>query len=238
MDTVNDEPGRSRRRVLITGGTRGIGRAVADTLASGHHLVIGGRTQESVTEAIRRYPSAEPFVTDLTDGAATEVAVRQIGPIDALVHCAGAAWMGPADSFTRDQWREAFDINVIAAVDVTRLLLPQLRRQQGDVVFLNSGSGLYTYPGGSMYCATKFALKAYADSLREEERDRGVRVTSIHPGRVDTDMQRELQAGSPGRYQGQRYVRPESVAAAVRLALETTPEAALESVVIRPRTSP
>lgn len=222
------------KRVLITGATRGIGRAIADALAADCHLYLGGRSTEEVTALVKDYPSAEPFVANLTDEEATAAATEGVGPIDAVIHSAGAAWMGPADSFTREDWRRAFEINVIAAADLTRLLLPRLRESRGQVVFLNSGSGLYTYPDGALYCATKFALKAYADVLREEERPNGVRVTSIHPGRVDTDMQRGLQAGSGEQYQAHRYIRPESVAAAVRLALQTTGEAAVESIVVRP----
>lgn len=222
------------RQVLITGATRGIGRAIADAIAGDCHLYIGGRSTEDVSALVEGYPSATPFVADLADEESTANAVAAAGPIDAVIHSAGAAWIGAADSFTRGDWRRAFEINVVAAADLTRLLLPGLRENRGHVVFLNSSSGLHTYPEWGMYCATKFALKAYADVLREEERGNGLRVTSIHPGAVDTGMQRKLHADAGVQYQAHRYIRPESVAAAVRLALQTTEEATIESLVVRP----
>jgi NADP-dependent 3-hydroxy acid dehydrogenase YdfG len=224
-----------RRNVLITGASRGIGETTAELLAERHHLIIGGRDAQAVSDLVTRLPSAEPFIADLTKESEVHAALADIGPVDAVIHCAGALWMGPTDSFTKEMWAQAFDINVIAAATLTTSLLPQLRAARGDVVFMNSGSGLYTYPGGSVYCASKFALKAYADVLREEERANGIRVTSIHPGHVDTDMQRALREGNGDEYDGSQYLRPDSVAKAIQMAIESSDEAGIETVVIRPR---
>ena len=121
-------------------------------------------------------------------------------------------------------------------MDLIRQLLPKLRATHGDIVAINSGSGHRSRPGSAPYCASKFALRAITDALREEERG-VVRVTSVHPGRVDTDMQREIQAEkgmAPEDYDGAIYVQPESIAAAVRTAIDATPECTVEEIRVRP----
>ena len=128
------------------------------------------------------------------------------------------------------------DLNVVAQVDLIRQLLPKLRATHGDIVAINSGSGHRSRPGSAPYCASKFALRAITDALREEERG-VVRVTSVHPGRVDTDMQREIQAEkgmAPEDYDGAIYVQPESIAAAVRTAIDAKPECTVEEIRVRP----
>lgn len=131
-------------------------------------------------------------------------------------------------------WREVLDVNVIAVAELTRLLLPALREAQGMVIAINSGAGHNSGPGYGPYAASKFALKAITDALREEERGK-VRVSSVHPGKVDSDMQRELQAqAGNANYDPGVYVRAEDIAATVRLAAEMGPEACLETVSVRP----
>ena len=226
----------STKNILITGASSGIGRALARELGKEHHIIVGGRNQQAVDELVAELPSAEPFLVDVTDEAALEQAVSGLDKVDVLVNSAGALWRGPSEEFSRTDWYNGFNLNVFAAVDLTNRLLPKLRESHGDVVFLNSGSGLYTYPGGTLYCATKFALKGFADALREEERGNGVRVISIHPGRVDTEMQvkahQEQNLEQP--YDGTKYVTADAVAKTIRLTLETPREATIETVVVRP----
>ena len=226
----------SQRRVaLVTGGSRGIGRAIAQDLGRDWHVLVGGRTSAAVAPVVASLPSAEPFVCDLADEEATVLAARRISHLDALVHSAGIALGGHIADLTRDQLRHIFEVNVIAVADLTRLLLPLLRASgDGHVVALNSGSGLASgQPGSTAYNGSKHALRVLTDALREEERGR-VRVTSIHPGRTDSDMQRQLQATSGRDYRAEDFVRPETVAALVRTALETSPEAQLETLSVRP----
>ncbi|MGO2756353.1 SDR family oxidoreductase [Brachybacterium alimentarium] len=228
----------SRPAVLITGANRGIGRAVAEDLARDHHLILGGRDEQALTQAAAQFPSAEVFVAELTDYAAVAAAVDALhlsAGLAGVVHSAGILANGTVEESAPEQWTESFEINVVAVAELTRVLLPALRRARGTVVMINSGSGINAVRTRGAYSASKFAMRGLADSLRAEERDNGVRVSSIHPGRVATDMQRQLRSFEGGEYQEENYLQPASVAAAVGLALRLPEDASLESVSIRPR---
>lgn len=226
----------SRSTVLVTGGTRGIGAAICDALAADHDLIIGGTNPDAVAAACARYPSARPFVADLTDEAATADAVAELRleRLDGVVHSAGVLGNGALRDLTRDVWRRTFEINVVALADLTKRLLPALEAARGTVVVINSGSGLTSGGPGGVYSASKFAARALTDAMREELRPAGVRVSSVHPGRVATDMQVELNEFEGREYVEENYLRPESVASAVRAVLTATPDANFDMVSIRP----
>ncbi|MBC3194551.1 SDR family oxidoreductase [Pseudonocardia sp. C8] len=244
-----------RPTALITGASRGIGAAVARRLASTHDLILGGRDEQLLAALRDELAAAGPLraellPVELTDDAALAEAVSGIDRLDALVHSAGIGELGTVEETPAATWRRQFDVNVVAVAELTRLLLPALRGAGADtgadVVLVNSGSGITARAGWGSYAASKFALRAFGDALRAEEAGHGIRVTSVHPGRVDTDMQQrvvahERSAGgasiglSGGEYDGSRFLRPESVAAAVQAALTTTPDAHLTEIVLRPR---
>ena len=170
---------------------------------------------------------------DLTHLDGIEAAADVLDELDVLVHNAGVAYPGRVGESTPEQWRAAFEVNVTGAVALTLALLPALRAARGQVVFINSGSGLNVSPGLAAYSASKFALRAFADSLRADEPL--LRVTSIHPGRIDTEMQRELVAYEGGDYDPARFLTAETVAAVVAQVLATPADAHTHQVVIRPR---
>lgn len=223
----------ARPIALVTGASRGIGLAVARRLAETHHLLVGGRDAEAVAAVVSELPSAEAFVCELDDEQSVAAAVAGIERLDVLVHSAGVSTAGTIEEASRDEWRRVLETNVVAVADLTRLLLPALRAAHGQVVVINSGSGHVSRPGNGVYSASKFAVRAFTDALREEERGR-VRVSSIHPGRTDTDMQRELQDYLGRPYQASEHLRPESVAEAVALAVFASDEAMVEELSIRP----
>lgn len=226
----------ARPVALITGASRGIGRAIAENLGRDHHILVGGTNAERVQAVAEALPSAEAFIADLGDAEALQQAWEQTGltQLDVLVHSAGLAWMRDVAEAPLSEWRQMFEINVFAVAELTRLTLPALRAARGEVITINSGSGYRSRGGSALYSGTKFALRAFTDALRDEERGT-VRVTSIHPGQVDTDMQVALQESyGNANYDGGRYIAPESVADTVRLAIEMPAASMVEELAIRP----
>lgn len=226
------------KTALITGASGGIGRAIAEELSRDHVIYVGSTTQEGAERTAALLADARPFVADLSDPAdiARAVAAAGIPSLDCLVHSAGAVSKTTVESAGWEEWRRVFDLNVLAVAELTRLLLPAVRAARGTVVALNSGSGYHSGAGNALYSGSKFALRAFTDALREEELGR-IRVTSVHPGRVDTAMQEELrrlEGLSAAEYDGWRWVRPESVAAAVRLVVDLGEDATVNEVSVRP----
>jgi NADP-dependent 3-hydroxy acid dehydrogenase YdfG len=219
-----------RPNALVTGATSGIGRAIAIELGRTHHVLVGGRDTGRVDELVAALPSAEPFVADLVAGPIPSLPAS----LDVLVHSAGVEAGSTVEQTAVSTWHEVFAANVFAVAELTRLALPGLREASGLVVMINSGAGFTAAPGGSVYAASKFALRALADALREEERANGVRVSSVHPGRTDTAMQRRKVAGEGNEYEPRLYLAPEWVAAAVRTVVDLPPGGTVESLSVRP----
>lgn len=217
---------------LITGAAGGIGAAIAEALAPTHILLLAGRPSARL-DALAGRLGATTWPLDITDTDGMEAAAEMLTELDVLVHNAGVAYPGRVAESTPQQWRATFEVNVTGAVALTLALLPALRAARGQVVFVNSGAGLNVSPGLASYSASKFALKAFADSLRTDEPL--LRVTSVHPGRVDTEMQRDLVAYEGGDYDPARFLTPRTVAGAVAQAVATPPDAHVHQVVIRPR---
>ena len=218
--------------ILVTGASRGIGAATARAL-SDRDLVLVGRDTDALDSVARDCRSARVVTADLTTADGIAAAAAGIDTLDGLVHCAGVAGLGRVDESDAEQWRHQYEVNVVAVVELTRVLLPALRAARGYVVVVNSGAGTTAKPGWGAYSASKFALRAFTDTLRGEEPD--LRVTSVHPGRVDTDMQRGIVASEGRTYTPDAYLRAESVATVIRQALEATADAHIAEVAIRPR---
>lgn len=217
---------------LITGASGGIGSAIADALSPTHTLLLAGRPSARL-DAVAERLGATTWPLDLTDQDGMEAAAEVLSELDVLVHNAGVAYPGRVAESIPEQWRASFEVNVTGPVGLTLALLPALRAARGQVVFINSGSGLNVSPGLASYSASKFALRAFADSLRTDEPQ--LRVTSIHPGRVDTEMQQDLVAYEGGDYDPARFLTPETVAGVVAQVIATPPDAHTHQVVIRPR---
>ncbi len=150
-----------------------------------------------------------------------------------LIHNAGVAFPGRVAESTVEEWRETMEVNVVGAVALTLALLPALRAVGGHVVFINSGAGINASPGLASYTASKFALRGFADSLRNDEPS--LRVTSVHPGRIATEMQEGLIAYEGREYDPSRFLSPESVAKVVADAVNAPPDAHIHEVIVRPR---
>lgn len=218
---------------LVTGASRGIGAAVAHALEPSYRVLLGGRDAEALAKRAEGLPGSRPWPVDLTDFDALRRATAGIDRLDVLVHCAGVAELGTVERSAPSVWRRNLEVNLVAVAELTRLLLPALRAARGHVVVINSGQGLGVREGWGPYAASKFAVRAFADVLRAEERT--IRVTSIFPGRTDTEMQQEVVAHEGKDYAPSEYLRPDSVAAAVLAAVSATSDAHFADLVIRPR---
>lgn len=180
--------------MLITGASRGIGRAAALRLAGlGWDVFAGVRRPEDGESLANEDPSKRivPVVLDVTDGAQI-AALDEVLPkrLDALVNNAGIVVSGPIEGLAIDELRQQLEVNVIGQVAVTQALLPRLRDTRGRIVFISSVSGRVSAPLLGPYSASKFALEGLVDALRLELRRWGIQVVLIEPGTIDTDLWR------------------------------------------------
>jgi NADP-dependent 3-hydroxy acid dehydrogenase YdfG len=220
---------------LITGATRGIGRAVVDALAD-DDLILVARDAGALDDLAAQLPSARPLAVDLARPAALEEELSAAGlpdRLDGVVHAAGTISNGLLAEVGSEAWTETLVVNVVGIAELTRLLLPALRAAHGTVVMINSGAGrTVSRAGGAVYAASKHALVAVADGLRLEEPD--IRVTSVFPGRVATDMQRDLRSYEGGEYRQEDYVQPATLARVVAGALRLPTDASMHDVTVMP----
>ena len=217
---------------MITGASGGLGSAIADALAPTHTLLLAGRPSDRL-DALAERLGAPTWPLDLADPDSIESAAEVLTDLDVLIHNAGVAYPGRVDESSADQWRATFEVNVVGAVALTLALLPALRSAGGQVVFVNSGAGIKASPGLASYSASKFALRSFADSLRADEPS--LRVTSVHPGRIDTEMQRDLIAYEERDYVPEQFLSPETVAAVIAQAVNAPADAHVHEIVVRPR---
>ncbi len=220
---------------LITGATGGIGAALAHVLHR-HELILLGRDLERLQTLCAELPQATPLVLDLARPQTFADLLDEAGleRVTNLVHNAGVVELGRVAEQSHEIWTHTLAVNVVAPAELTGLLLPRLRSERGNVVFINSSAGLSAGPEWGSYAASKFALRALADSLRAEEAQNGVRVTSIYPGRTDTEMQQKVVRQEGGQYQSDLFIRPETVAEAVRYVLEAPRDAVISELSVRP----
>jgi NADP-dependent 3-hydroxy acid dehydrogenase YdfG len=224
---------------LITGAGSGIGAAVARRLLDrGDQIVLLARDAGRAREIAGSFPGASTIVGDLAQpGRLSWALSKQALPerIDSIVHAAGVVDLGRVADLPATLWERQLAVNLVGPAELTRLLLPLLRMQKGRVVFVNSGAGLHAHADWSAYAASKHGLKALADSLRAEEAQHGVRVTSIYPGRTATPMQERVHQQEGRDYDASRFIAADSVATTILTALDLPDDAALTDLTIRPR---
>jgi NAD(P)-dependent dehydrogenase (short-subunit alcohol dehydrogenase family) len=179
--------------VLVTGASRGIGRATARHLAErGWEVFATVRREEDGRLLEAEAPgSVHALRLDVTDDdQVAALPMKLPGALNAVVNNAGIAVPGPLEALTADDLRRQFDVNVVGPVAVTNALLPALRASRGRIVFVSSLSGRVSTPMTGAYNASKFALEAIADAWRLELKLWGVEVCLVEPAMTDTDMWR------------------------------------------------
>jgi NADP-dependent 3-hydroxy acid dehydrogenase YdfG len=232
---------------VITGASSGIGKAIALGLAAqGATLCLIGRRTAALEAVAQSAGAAAPRVlshpADLTlDQDLQELTVclqRDYGRIDLLVHSAGAISIGQLETAPVNDFDLQYRTNVRAPYVLTQALLPMLRASRGQIVFINSQAGLSARANMGQYAATKYALKALADSLREEVNAAGVRVLSVYPGRTASPMQAALHAMEGKEYHPERLMQPDDVAAVVIQALSLPRSTEVTDIILRPLQKP
>lgn len=232
---------------VVTGASSGIGRAIALGLAAqGTTLCLVGRkveTLEAVAESARAssprvlcYPTDLVIDKDIQDLAGN--LRRDVGSVDILIHSAGTISRGRLESAPVENLDVQYRINVRAPYTLTQALLPMLKSRQGQVVFVNSSTGVTAGATAGQYAATKHALKAIADSLREEVNADGVRVLSVFLGRTASPMQAAVHKMEGKAYYPERLLQPEDVASVVMNALSLPRTAEVTEISIRPMMKP
>jgi NADP-dependent 3-hydroxy acid dehydrogenase YdfG len=230
------------RICVVTGASSGIGRAIAVALAGTGARVcaVGRRREELEVTASRANPGARfaLYEADLVgDEELTRLSsalLAKEGRVDVLVHCAGTISLGDLETAPVRELDRQYAANVRAPYLLTQALLPTVRANRGQIAFVNSTAGLAARASVAQYAATKHALKAIADSLREEVNPHGVRVVSVYPGRTATPLQAEVHAIEGRPYAPERLVQPDDVAAVVLSALTLPRSAEVTDLVVRP----
>ncbi len=218
---------------LVTGAGSGIGAELARRLHErGDRLVLAARTEARATELADRFPGAQTFAADLADPATLEV--PEVERLDSVLHVAGVVDLTPVSELPYEQLREHVDVNLVAPAVLTRLTLPAVRRVRGTYVFVNSSAGLVANPSWSAYAASKFGLRGFADALRGEEIEHGVRVTTVFPSRTATPMQEKVHEQEGRTYDASRWIDPAAVADTILHVLDLPEGATIPEVTIRP----
>jgi 3-oxoacyl-[acyl-carrier protein] reductase len=225
---------------IVTGGSRGIGLAIARTLVGrGASVVITGTGEATVIAAarqlgeralgvradVRKYNEVERLMA---------AAVERFGGIDALVNNAGVGAFEPVGAMSLDAWHRVFDTNLTGVFHCVRAALPHLRARHGGwIINISSLASTNPFPNGAAYCASKAALNAFTDSLMQEVRHDGIRVASVLPGSVRT----EFMGHAPG--EGDTWkLAPEDVAEAVADLMAHPARSLPSRIEIRPAQPP
>jgi NADP-dependent 3-hydroxy acid dehydrogenase YdfG len=241
------------RVAVVTGASSGIGAAVARTLnAEGAHVALAARRKGALLEIQAGLDSGdgkESMVvpTDVTDcGQVRSLVVgveEELGPVEILVNCAGVMYYTLMKNRREAEWERTVEVNCKGALNcIGAVLSGMLERGRGHIVMISSDAGRKVFPGLAVYSASKFFVEALSQGLRLETAGTGVKVTTIQPGNVATDlieMSGDEEALEEHGYPGEsRVLDPEDVAASVVHALVQPEHVAVNEILVEPRDEP
>ncbi len=222
------------QRILITGASRGIGRAIAVRLAEKNKLLIlHGRDKSALRKTCAlvetRGAETKTIVSDLSTVRGVQRLISQVGQltIDVLINNAGIAIVKPVEKITLPGWQEALFLSVTAPFLLIQKLLPKMSRGS-TIVNILSIAAKQGFPNWSSYCAGKFALEGFSQCLREELRPRGIKVVNIYPRATRTELWQKIS----GKWPKEKMLQPEEVAEAVHYALSRPAHMQIEELVL------
>ena len=225
------------RTHVLTGAGSGIGLALARRLAErGDRLVLLARSDARAAELAPDVPATPSSWSPTWPTRAPSTALgRQVdGPVDSVLHVAGVVDLAPVERLRLAEWEEQVTVNLTAPAVLTRELLPHVRAARGTFVFVNSSAGLAASAEWSAYAASKFGLRAFADALRAEEVEHGVRVSTVYPSRTATPMQEKVHEQEGRTYDASRWISPETVVDTILHVVDLPADATIPDVTVRP----
>ena len=236
---------------MVTGASSGIGAAVARALnAGGAHVALAARREEALLEVREGLSDSYGSIivpTDVTDREQVRSLVaraeEELGPVEILVNCAGVMYYTLMKNLREEEWERTVEVNCKGAINCVGAVLPgMLERERGHIVTISSDAGRKVFPGLAVYSASKFFVEALSQGLRLETAGTGLKVTTVQPGNVATDllsMSADEEAlemyGQPG---GARLLETEDVAASVVHALVQPEHVAVNEILVEPRDEP
>lgn len=235
--------------ILITGASSGIGEAAVRLLAAqGHRLVIGARRTERLAALAEEVEASGGSVRyqalDVTSAASVsafaQFALDTFGRIDVIVNNAGVMPLSPLSATKVDEWDRMIDVNIRGVLHGIAAVLPAMERQGfGQIINISSIGGLSVSPTAAVYCATKFAVRAISDGLRQET-DK-VRVTVICPGVVESELADSISddtARAAMRDFRRIALTSDAIARSIAYAIEQPADVDVSEIVVRPTASP
>lgn len=235
--------------ILITGASSGIGEGTARLLAAqGHRLVIGARRTDRLAELAESLQAAGGTVryraldvTSAEDVAAfARFALESFGRFDVLINNAGVMPLSPLNALKVNEWNRMIDVNIRGVLHGIAAVLPTMEEQgAGQIINISSIGGLSVSPTAAVYCATKFAVRAISDGLRQET-DK-IRVTVVCPGVVESELADSI-SDDVARSAMQEFRRiaitPDAIARAIAYAVEQPADVDVSEIIVRPTASP
>jgi len=222
------------KRYLITGASRGIGRAIAEKLAAADvTLLLHGRDTVALAETRK---AVEPhcakvifLVHDLAESSGVSDLIAEVGaqPIELLVNNAGVAVVKPFGELTQTEWEQTVGVNITAPFMLTQHFAPHMP-PGSSIVNILSIAAKTGFANWSAYCMSKFALEGFSQSVREELRERKIRVINIYPAATDTEIWDDIG----GKWPRQKMISPKDVASAVAYALSRPANVVLENITL------
>jgi NAD(P)-dependent dehydrogenase (short-subunit alcohol dehydrogenase family) len=229
------------KSAIVTGGTRGIGRAIAQMLVNeGARVVVCGRSQESAEKAARELgPNASGCACNVADPESVSALFRfaddRLGGLDILINNAGVGIFRPAGELSVEEWRAVIDTNLNGVFFCSREALPRFEsRGSGYIVNISSLAATNAFPSGSAYNASKFALTGFSEAMMQDVRSANIRVSYVMPGSVATEFGRNASAEAGRDWK----IWPEDVAAIARMLLTTPARTLISRVEVRPAKPP
>jgi NADP-dependent 3-hydroxy acid dehydrogenase YdfG len=232
--------------VIITGASSGLGEATARRLAkNGAKLMLAARREERLQDLVAEINNdggtAKYQVTDVTDRSQVEALAKATkdayGQIDVLVNNAGLMPLSPLAETKIDEWEQMVDVNIKGVLYNIAAVMPvMLQQESGHIINLSSVAGHKVFPGGTVYCATKFAVKAISEGIRAES-DGKIRSTNISPGAVNTELTSTISHDESAKMAEELYgiaIEPDAIARAITYAIEQPADVDVNEMIIRP----